>query len=248
MIYKKVYYETDKGIPLSNLWDDIYPDRKTQFPTAKPEELFRRIFSLVDPLTSEKRVLDCFVGSGNSMVYAQKKGWLFTGFDNNYNIAETAARQVGLSLPGNSDEKKVLIEQDHLSFERDIRERMNAIKEKDEGIDGITRITNNAIQIKHRDNMGRNEIHALVGSMTPRKLKKGALVAKSFNSTAQKYADEMFTVGFEIILYTVDEIIQEKHFDDKFSIRPSIQKKLVQNKPYGIFSQWMKNTSEIPKP
>ena len=47
-IYKKIYLEDNKGVPVQNLWDDVYfisrsEQNKRKYPTQKPLKLLERI-------------------------------------------------------------------------------------------------------------------------------------------------------------------------------------------------------------
>jgi DNA modification methylase len=73
MLYKKLYKEDVKGVPLSNLWDDIsYITRSSKdqryYPTQKPLELLKRLILM----STDKNgwILDPVAGSGTTAVAA----------------------------------------------------------------------------------------------------------------------------------------------------------------------------------
>ncbi|MFZ3231720.1 MAG: site-specific DNA-methyltransferase [Pseudobdellovibrio sp.] len=83
-IRRKNYLKDRKGVPLTNIWDDIgclqgKSVEKTIWPTQKPMELLERIINL----SSNKNdlVLDCFAGSGTTLHAAHKLERKFVGIE-----------------------------------------------------------------------------------------------------------------------------------------------------------------------
>lgn len=80
----KKYLDELKGTPLQCLWDDIDPvnsqsKERVNYPTQKPEELIERIIlSVTNP---GDIVLDCFAGSGTTLVAAEKLNRRWIGCD-----------------------------------------------------------------------------------------------------------------------------------------------------------------------
>jgi len=71
----KQYLEDLKGIPLNNLWSDIFHVNpmaleKLDYDTQKPEELLERILKISS--NDGDLVLDCFCGSGTTAAIAEK--------------------------------------------------------------------------------------------------------------------------------------------------------------------------------
>ena len=71
MIYKKIYLEDNKGVPVQNLWDDVYfisrsETNKRKYPTQKPLKLLERIIKSSCPKNGW--VLDPFAGSGTTAI------------------------------------------------------------------------------------------------------------------------------------------------------------------------------------
>lgn len=69
--YKKLYDFESKGVPIQNIWDDIYAITRTeknkrQYPTQKPIELLDRIIKSSCP--NGGHVLDPFGGSGTTLI------------------------------------------------------------------------------------------------------------------------------------------------------------------------------------
>lgn len=77
MIYKKIYLEDNKGVPVQNIWDDIYfisrsEKNKRNYPTQKPLKLLERIVKSSCPKGGW--VLDPFCGSGTTAVASASLG------------------------------------------------------------------------------------------------------------------------------------------------------------------------------
>jgi DNA modification methylase len=76
-IYKKIYLEDNKGVPVQNLWDDVYfisrsEANKRKYPTQKPLKLLERIIKSSCP--EDGWVFDPFAGSGTTAIAAQSLG------------------------------------------------------------------------------------------------------------------------------------------------------------------------------
>jgi len=72
-IYKKIYSHESKGVPVQNLWDDVYfisrsEKNKRKYPTQKPLKLLERIIKASCP--EGGWVLDPFCGSGTTAISA----------------------------------------------------------------------------------------------------------------------------------------------------------------------------------
>ena len=77
VLYKKIYLEDNKGVPVQNLWDDVYfisrsEQNKRKYPTQKPLKLLERIITSSCPLNGW--VFDPFCGSGTTAIAAQLHG------------------------------------------------------------------------------------------------------------------------------------------------------------------------------
>lgn len=73
-IYKKIYLEDNKGVPVQNLWDDVYfisrsETNKRKYPTQKPLKLLERIVKSSCP--EDGWVFDPFGGSGTTAIACQ---------------------------------------------------------------------------------------------------------------------------------------------------------------------------------
>jgi DNA modification methylase len=73
-VYKKIYLEDNKGVPIQNLWDDVYfisrsETNKRMYPTQKPLKLLERIIKSSCP--KDGWVFDPFAGSGTTVIASQ---------------------------------------------------------------------------------------------------------------------------------------------------------------------------------
>lgn len=80
----KYYLDKSKGVPISNLWDDIKniqasSKENMHFPTPKPEALLERIIKASS--NPDDIVLDAFTGSGTTAAVAEKLGRRWIGID-----------------------------------------------------------------------------------------------------------------------------------------------------------------------
>jgi adenine-specific DNA-methyltransferase len=69
--YKKMYLIESKGVPVQNIWTDIFPitrteENKREYPTQKPVKLLERIIISSCPING--KVLDPFGGSGTTLL------------------------------------------------------------------------------------------------------------------------------------------------------------------------------------
>lgn len=83
-IRRKNYLKDRKGVPLSNIWDDIgclqgQSREKISWPTQKPLELLERIISLSS--NPGDTVFDCFAGSGTTLNAAHNLNRNFIGIE-----------------------------------------------------------------------------------------------------------------------------------------------------------------------
>ena len=69
--YKKIYLTESKGVPVQNIWVDIFPITRTEgnkreYPTQKPIKLLERI--IMSSCPKNGKVLDPFGGSGTTLM------------------------------------------------------------------------------------------------------------------------------------------------------------------------------------
>ena len=97
----KIYLDEHKGIPITNIWDDIneistLSDEKLDYPTQKPEALLERIIK-----ASSKEgdiVLDPFCGSGTTLSVAKKLDRKWIGIDKSKKACEISEKRTALGV------------------------------------------------------------------------------------------------------------------------------------------------------
>lgn len=93
----KRYLDENEGRPLRSIWTDINPvnsqaAERLGYPTQKPEGLLERI--LLCSTNQHDLVLDSFLGSGTSVLAAQKLGRRWIGCDINKGAIQTTAKRL----------------------------------------------------------------------------------------------------------------------------------------------------------
>jgi hypothetical protein len=203
-IQLKRYLDERKGMPLTNIWDDIPPvnamaRERLGYPTQKPVALLERIL-----LTSSNPgdiVLDPFCGCGTSIEAAQRLGRKWIGIDITYlaihviegrlkkKFGETITNtyQV-LGRPKDANDARMLAGRDWLEFQKWAVFMLGGLpKERpgaDGGIDGIIRYhrvgieqPNRAIvSVKGGVYVGVDAIHKLKSVVEREKAEVGILV------------------------------------------------------------------------
>jgi len=90
---KIIYANESKGKKIQDIWDFKDPGfEKAVYPTEKNEDMLKQII-----LASSKKgdvVLDCFVGSGTTLVAAEKLGRRWIGIDSNKTAIETTEKRL----------------------------------------------------------------------------------------------------------------------------------------------------------
>lgn len=103
---RKVYLDTDKGIPVQDIWLDTQDSlnqsiKITGYPTEKNPDLLKRIIEA----SSNKGdiVLDCFAGSGTTLGVAQQLGRKWIGIDNSSYAIDNILKRFFKGLEGMGD-------------------------------------------------------------------------------------------------------------------------------------------------
>ena len=100
-VMRKVYLWESRGVPLTNMWDDIpnlrsASDERTGWPTQKPVALLERIVGMCsDP---GGLVVDPFCGSGTTLVAARRLGRRYAGCDVSADALRIARERMGATL------------------------------------------------------------------------------------------------------------------------------------------------------
>jgi DNA modification methylase len=222
---KKVY-DTYEANPLGKHPDDvldiqpIMPSSKERlgYPTQKPE----RLLEVFIKASSNKNdvVLDPFAGCGTALVVAHQLGRRWIGIDISptaCNLIKRRFTKVGLpdarlvGMPATTEDLKKL---KHFEFQNWIIDRINGIqtsrKTGDMGIDGLTFMLHDPVQIKQSESVGRNVVDNFETAIKRAKKSRGFVVAFSFTRGAYEEAARVKREGLEIHLITVDELLSKQ--------------------------------------
>jgi DNA modification methylase len=197
------------------------------YPTQKPEALLERIITV----SSNKGdiVLDAFCGCGTSLAVAHKSGRKWIGIDispsaialikNRMNIigaTENTDYEI-IGMPQKIDDLKHFKPFD---FQYWAINEMHGIgsprKSGDMGIDGLSFLEHYPIQVKQSESIGRNVIDNFETALrryykTGSKHMKGYIIGFSFGKGAYEEVARIKKEGIEIILVTVQEILDKKY-------------------------------------
>ena len=94
---RKIYFDQSQGVPVQDIWLDCRDAHNqmievTGYPTEKPVEMLRRIVAASsDP---GDLVLDCFAGSGTTLVAAEELGRKWIGIDSGTEAIATTVRRL----------------------------------------------------------------------------------------------------------------------------------------------------------
>lgn len=211
--------EKSKGVALDDVWDiNRVPPIKQLYPTQKPLALMERIVSVSS--NPGQIVLDPFCGCGTTVVAAEqlKRKWI--GID----ISPTSVRVIKdrlitlkyptpevIGLPTTIASVRAL---EPFEFQNwVIREKFNGAvgpKGGDKGIDGLTFMLHEPIQVKQSDHVGRNVVDNFLAAMRRTKKKRGYIVAFSFGKGAYEEAAALKgREDIEIVLLTVEELLSK---------------------------------------
>ena len=224
----KKYLDDHNGTIIDNLWDDISPissgsKERLGYPTQKPEALLERIIKASS--NEGDVVLDAFCGCGTTLAVAKKLNRKFIGIDVSPTACRLMAQRVDYPVTSIVDfpfiengDMKELENMKPFEFQNWVCWKMNAqsqVKTGDMGIDGICNKTLAPIQVK-QSRVGRNVVDNFETAMRRAKKKVGIIVGLSFTKGCYEESARVLREGkLDIKLYTVNDLIQGKQFDDK---------------------------------
>ncbi|OGG07413.1 hypothetical protein A2872_02320 [Candidatus Gottesmanbacteria bacterium RIFCSPHIGHO2_01_FULL_42_12] len=108
-----VYYEKDEKI-VGALWEipriNSMANEDTGYPTQKPKELLERV--IIASSNAGELVMDCFCGSGTTLVEAQKLGRRWIGCDINIGAVQTSTKGLAQVIEEQEKENQKLIKDD----------------------------------------------------------------------------------------------------------------------------------------
>jgi adenine-specific DNA-methyltransferase len=94
---RKIYLDESKGIPIQDIWLDCRDAHNqnilvTGYPTEKPVEMLRRIITASSD--TGDLVLDCFVGSGTTIISAEESSRKWVGIDSGLEAITTTVTRL----------------------------------------------------------------------------------------------------------------------------------------------------------
>lgn len=103
---RKVYFETDKGIPVQDIWMDVQDSlnqniKITGYPTEKNPDLLQRIIQASS--SEDDIVLDCFAGSGTTLDVARKLHRTWIGVDSSSEAIDNILKRFFIGLTNMGD-------------------------------------------------------------------------------------------------------------------------------------------------
>jgi len=187
----KQYRKGLKGIPMSNLWSDIFhinpmATERLGYPTQKPERLLERILNA----SSNKGdvILDPFCGCGTTLAVAQKLGRKFIGIDISRTACDVMTKRLGgkIGVIGGESERELKKMDPHDFARLIVVEKLggtvNPKKTGDLGIDGWVDFMARPVQVKRWGHkVGRPEVDKFAHAVLREKKKKGLIVAFDFS-------------------------------------------------------------------
>ncbi len=221
--YKR-YRDELKGLSIGDVWLDI--DRinpraaeRLGYPTQKPEALLQRIIAA----SSNKGdiILDPFCGCGTTIAVAEQMGRQWIGIDISptaVNIMNNRIRKAThgrclpkvIGLPVTENDLRSL---KPFEFQNWVIQKFWGIhsvrKSGDMGIDGYSFMTNDPIQVKQSEGVGRNVVDNFETAVERDGKNKGYIVAFSFTRGArEEVARARWERQMEIQLVTVKQLLQ----------------------------------------
>jgi DNA modification methylase len=217
--FGKRYYIDITGKLMDDVWEMTLSSRSHErlgYPTQKPEALLERI--IVASSNEGDIILDPFCGCGTTVAVAQKKKRQWVGID----ISPTA---VGLmqrrlrKLGADAQVEGVPVSEVDLrtlkpfEFQNWVMQRVSGTpspkKSGDMGIDGVSFMYHEPIQVKQSESVGRNVVDNFETAVERSGKDVGYIVAFSFTRGAYEEAARAKAAGKgQIVLITVGELIE----------------------------------------
>ena len=216
--YKR-YLDEAPGVPLQDIWTDLPPinsqaRERLGYPTQKPETLLDRIIRVS---TNEgDTVLDPFCGCGTTVAVAQKLRRQWLGIDISPTAVSLMVRRVlkntmgavrpkVVGLPVTAEDLRGL---KPFEFQNWVIQRVSGThsprKSGDMGIDGLSFMYHEPIQVKQSERVGRNVVDNFETAIEREGKARGYVIAFSFTKGArEEVARALSERGIEIELVEV---------------------------------------------
>ena len=217
----KRYYINPEGKLDDDVWDITFTTRTKErlgYPTQKPEALLEKIIRASS--NENDIVLDPFCGCGTTVAVAQRLNRQWIGID----ISPTAVRLMErrilkqsrgacrpklIGMPVTVDELRAL---KPFEFQNWVIQRFHGThsprKSGDMGIDGLTFMTHDPIQVKQSERVGRNVVDNFETAIKRAGKDKGYIVAFSFTKgSREEVARARWSEHLDIRLLTVAQLV-----------------------------------------
>ena len=127
---RKIYFDESKGIPIQDIWLDCRDAHNqniqiTGYPTEKPIEMLHRIINASSDV--DDLVLDCFLGSGTTIIAAEETNRKWVGIDSSLEAISTTVTRLakgsepmGDYVSGKKKERSLFNQLGHLTTALDL--------------------------------------------------------------------------------------------------------------------------------
>jgi DNA modification methylase len=217
------YADEMPGVPLQNIWTDIPPvnpqaRERIGYPTQKPEALLERIITASS--NPGDIVLDPFCGCGTTIAVAERLKRQWVGIDISPTAVNLMRRRVLAATNGAVDARLIgmpaseadLKSLKPFEFQNWIMQQVNGTpspqKTGDMGIDGLSFMYHEPIQVKQSEKVGRPKIDEFFAAIKRTDKGLGYLIAFSFTSGARNEVARLEREeGIKIVLVSVAELL-----------------------------------------
>ena len=201
------------------------------YPTQKPEALLEKIIRASS--NKEDTILDAFCGCGTALAVAHKLGRKWIGIDISPSAVALIKNRLNRITGGDDRNYEVIGMPQKIDdlkhfkpyeFQYWVINEMHGTgsprKSGDMGIDGLSFLEHYPIQVKQSESIGRNVIDNFQTAIrryckADSKNMKGYIVGFSFGKGAYEEVARIKKEGIEIILVTVQDILDKKYFITK---------------------------------
>jgi DNA modification methylase len=221
--YKQYLAESSGRRQIDDVWTDInalnpVAKERLGWPTQKPAALLERIIEA----SSEAGdiVLDPFCGCGTTVAVAEQLGRRWIGIDISPTAVEIVNRRVltqtnGVTVPDLRDmpeSEEDLRKLKPFEFQNWVMRAVNGTgspsRSNDKGVDGLSFMYHEPIQVKQSDRVGRPVVDSFEAALMRSGKEVGYVVAFSFARTAYTEAvDFKQLTGKKIVLVTIAELL-----------------------------------------
>ena len=198
----------------------VAPSAKARlgYPTQKPEELLERI--VLASSNPGDIVLDPFAGCGTTQVVAERLGREWIGIDISPTAVNLMRRRLLTATNGAADVKLIGMPTSEadlkalkpFEFQNWVMQQTSATasprKSGDMGIDGLSFMYHDPIQVKQSEKVGRNVVDNFETAVERSGKDTGYIIAFSFTRGAREEAARAKAAGkVNVVLITVEELL-----------------------------------------